>query len=66
MASLGWKGLTDRPAVVKNYSSTVFVVITSLFPSMYVAGFSVSVLEDVVVEDQDFISSGIAMYYSIR
>jgi hypothetical protein len=54
--------LTDKPAVVKNYSSRVFVVITSLFPAIFIAGFSVSVLEDVVVDDQDFISSGICCY----
>lgn len=55
--------LTNRPAVVKNYSSRVFVVITSLFPLMFFAGFSISVLQDVVVEDKDFISSGIC--YSV-
>ena len=45
--------------MVKNYSSRVFVVITSLFPLMIFAGFSISVLQDNVMEDQDFISSGI-------
>lgn len=49
--------LTNRPDVFKNYSSRVFVVITSQFPLMFFAGFSISVLQD-VVEDQDFISSG--------
>jgi hypothetical protein len=54
--------LTNRPAVVKNDSSGGFVVITSLFPHMFFAGFSISVLQDVVVGDQDFISSGICCY----
>jgi hypothetical protein len=52
--------LTNRPAVVKNYFSRVFVVITSLFPLMFFAGLSVSVLQDVVVED--FTSSGICCF----
>lgn len=43
----------------KNYSSIVFVDITTLFPLTFFAGFSISVLQDVVVEDPDFISSGI-------
>jgi len=30
--------LTNRPAVFKNYSSRIFVVITSLFPLIFVAG----------------------------
>jgi len=54
--------LTNGPAVVKNYSSRVFVVITSLFPLMFFAGFSISVLQDVVVEDKDFTSSGICCF----
>jgi hypothetical protein len=39
-----------------------FVLITSLFLPMFVAGFSISVLQDVVVEDPDCISSGICCY----